>query len=259
MMGDMSWDEFLSELREISKRVDKWPQWKKEGWALLDLKNPFEQPKKEQTKDYMRIKDFSETNRVRCEAPDGFNHPLSSWSLSDWFTATMGELGEAANVAKKLNRVRDGIPGNGDVTPEQLREQLAEELADTYAYLDLTAQAAGIDLETAVIDKFNKVSERIGYKEVMSRRHIRACGWDFGSSESVSVELPVPNHSAVRQQERKIEPGEAVRFSRKFGDTRTFAEPKFGIIDRPCYRQSCWIVFANGKAYHVSESDMTFV
>lgn len=47
-------------------------------------------------------KSFSERNRTRCEAPDGFNHELNSWSLSDWFTATMGELGEAANLAKKL-------------------------------------------------------------------------------------------------------------------------------------------------------------
>lgn len=38
-------------------------------------------------------------------------HPgqgVGGWSLSDWFTAAMGELGEAANVAKKLNRERDG-------------------------------------------------------------------------------------------------------------------------------------------------------
>ncbi len=52
---------------------------------------------------------FSVINRARCESPEGFNHALQSWSLSDWFTAILGELGEAANVAKKLNRIRDGI------------------------------------------------------------------------------------------------------------------------------------------------------
>lgn len=55
---------------------------------------------------------FSAVNRKRCESPDGFNHALDSWSLSDWFLAVLGEFGEAANVGKKLNRVRDGIPGN---------------------------------------------------------------------------------------------------------------------------------------------------
>lgn len=66
----------------------------------------------------MDMKEFSRVNRERCESPDGFNHKLGSWSLSDWFTATLGELGEAANVAKKLNRVRDGIPGNKETEAE---------------------------------------------------------------------------------------------------------------------------------------------
>jgi hypothetical protein len=68
----------------------------------------------------MHFADFSVFNRRRCESLHGFNHPLNSWSLSDWMTATVGELGEAANVAKKLNRVRDGIKGNSE-TPEQLK------------------------------------------------------------------------------------------------------------------------------------------
>lgn len=111
----------------------------------------------------MNIREFSEINLRRCEAADGFNHAINSWSLSDWFTATMGELGEAANVAKKLNRVRDGIPGNGDATENDLRESLADEIADTFIYLDLLAQSAGIDLQRAVVSKFNRTSEKIGY------------------------------------------------------------------------------------------------
>ena len=60
----------------------------------------------------MQFNDFSVFNLRRCEASNGFNHKLGDWSLSDWMTAVTGELGEAANIAKKLNRVRDGIPGN---------------------------------------------------------------------------------------------------------------------------------------------------
>lgn len=119
----------------------------------------------------MHMKDFSLFNRRRCEAPKGFNHPVSGWSMSDWFTATMGELGEAANVAKKLNRVRDGITGNKE-TPEELQAALADELADTFIYLDLVAQSQGIDLEAAVIAKFNKTSERIGYENILFNRSI---------------------------------------------------------------------------------------
>jgi NTP pyrophosphatase (non-canonical NTP hydrolase) len=78
-------------------------------------------------------------------------------------TATTGELGEAANLVKKLNRVRDGIPGNAE-SPEQLHLQLADELADVAIYLDLMAQAAGFDLETIREAKFARTSRKIGYE-----------------------------------------------------------------------------------------------
>lgn len=112
----------------------------------------------------MDMIEFSRENHARCTAQNGFNHPLASWSLSDWMTATLGELGEAANVLKKLNRVRDGIPGNAE-TPEQLHAALADELADAYIYLDLFAQAAGIDLPSAIRTKFDRTSAKIGYRK----------------------------------------------------------------------------------------------
>jgi len=105
---------------------------------------------------------FSAENKIRCESFQGFNHKLKDWTLSDWFVAFMGEAGEAANVAKKLNRVRDRIPGNVE-TPSELKAKLAEELADAYIYLDLLCQSQDIDLARAVQDKFNKTSSKIGY------------------------------------------------------------------------------------------------
>lgn len=119
----------------------------------------------------MDFKDFSVFNLRRCEAKNGFNHSIGDWSLSDWLTATMGELGEAANIAKKLNRVRDGIPGNSE-TPEELRAAFADELADTFIYLDLLAQSQGIVLEEAVVSKFNRTSEKIGYDIKLLRRSV---------------------------------------------------------------------------------------
>jgi NTP pyrophosphatase (non-canonical NTP hydrolase) len=110
----------------------------------------------------MEFGEFSAANRKRCESPSGFSHDLDSWSLSDWMTATVGELGEAANIAKKLNRVRDGIPGNSE-TEEELRTAFRDEVADAFIYLDLLAQSQGFYLEDAAREKFEKTSRKIGY------------------------------------------------------------------------------------------------
>jgi NTP pyrophosphatase (non-canonical NTP hydrolase) len=109
----------------------------------------------------MDLNRFSIVNRQRCEAPDGFNHKLTDWSLSDWMTAIAGEAGEAANVVKKLNRVRDGIAGNSE-TEAELRAKLARELADVFIYLDLTFQRLGLDPSAVIAEVFNRKSEQIG-------------------------------------------------------------------------------------------------
>jgi NTP pyrophosphatase (non-canonical NTP hydrolase) len=108
------------------------------------------------------FQEFSDANRARCENPRGFNHALESWSTSDWLTAVMGELGEAANIAKKLNRVRDGIPGNKQ-TAEELRIAFRKELGDVFVYLDLLCQSCGFFLEDAAVSVFNTKSAEIGY------------------------------------------------------------------------------------------------
>lgn len=114
-------------------------------------------------KDGFDMRAFSTENRLRCEALNGFNHPINDWSLSDWMTATMGELGEAANVLKKMNRARDGVTNVGDAPVARLHEQFADEIADTFIYLDLLAQAAGVDLATVVRVKFERTSAKIGF------------------------------------------------------------------------------------------------
>lgn len=115
----------------------------------------------------MNLEYFSEVNRERCEHPQGFNHKLNSWSASDWMTACLGELGEAANIVKKLNRVRDGIPGN-DKSPEELKKMLADEIADTFIYLDLLAQAMGFNLSEIVPEKFEETSRKMRYPKAYS-------------------------------------------------------------------------------------------
>jgi NTP pyrophosphatase (non-canonical NTP hydrolase) len=93
-------------------------------------------------------------------------HPrgLCEWSLSDWGVATAGELGEALNVVKKLNRERDQIAGN-NLSEEELRQQLADELADVAIYLDIMAASENINLAEAIVSKFNRTSAKVGFPE----------------------------------------------------------------------------------------------
>lgn len=78
----------------------------------------------------------------------------SDWSVLEWLGAVAGEVGEAANLAKKVRR--------GDLTMAQASPELAKELADVVCYLDLVAPQIGVDLGEAVRSKFNEVSDRIG-------------------------------------------------------------------------------------------------
>lgn len=77
----------------------------------------------------------------------------SDWSLAEWFLAVTGELGEAANILKKFNR--------SDFSEETFRELFADELADVIIYLDILAHRADIDLETAIVTKWNATSARM--------------------------------------------------------------------------------------------------
>jgi len=89
----------------------------------------------------------------------------AEWDPSDQITLGFrglelgGEVGEAQNVIKKLERERMGIRGSRDTL-----EHLAEELADVVICADLVAMHAGVDLANAVQAKFNATSEKVGLK-----------------------------------------------------------------------------------------------
>jgi len=78
----------------------------------------------------------------------------SDWCLAQWSNAVLGELGEAANIIKKVER--------GDMTLDEARPILAREYADVVTYLDILAYQTGVDLGRATVNKFNEVSERVG-------------------------------------------------------------------------------------------------
>lgn len=68
-----------------------------------------------------------------------------------------GEVGEACNVIKKLERQRLGIKSSSASV-----EDLREELSDVLICVDLIAMRFDLDMEQAVKDKFNKTSNARG-------------------------------------------------------------------------------------------------
>lgn len=87
------------------------------------------------------------------------------WDASDQLTPSFrgnelaGEVGEACNVIKKLERERLNIAGS-----RATLEQLADELADVIICVDLIGMIYGIDLAKAVRRKFNATSDNVGLK-----------------------------------------------------------------------------------------------
>lgn len=126
-----------------------------------------------------------EMNRRRKKLWHGDPDP---WTLSDWGNALAGEVGEACNVIKKMRRLEMGMrQQRSQFTMEEFRVMLGKELADSFLYLDLLAEAAGIDLEEAIVAKFNEVSEREGFDEMRLFHSVNLQNrqlLDFGRKES---------------------------------------------------------------------------
>lgn len=102
-------------------------------------------------------------NRERCET--AFKHSVMSWNIMEWGCAAAGEMGELCNLLKKHQREITGIEGSriqGDY-----KTAIAEEVADVIIYLDLLCEREGIDLQAAIMRKFNKTSEKVGYNAVL--------------------------------------------------------------------------------------------
>ncbi len=112
-----------------------------------------------------------------------------------------GETGEACNVIKKLERERHGWKGSRDT-----KEHLAEELADIVITTDLTAIAAGIDLEKAIVEKFNATSEKHGFPQriVFEQEQQQGEKWTY---VPVSVDEHVSHYNVTTQSGRLIYEG----------------------------------------------------
>lgn len=102
----------------------------------------------------LKFDDLRDANLRRLPA---FNKKLEDWGGPQWGNALAGEVGEACNVVKKMDRQLPTDPGH-----EESIANLALELADVICYADLLAARFGIDLGEAVRRKFNIVSDRRG-------------------------------------------------------------------------------------------------
>lgn len=89
---------------------------------------------------------------------ESYDDILSNASLSYYGNALAGEVGEACNLIKKVERAK--LVGKfNDTIPAS---EIGKELADIIIYADLIATKLGLSLGQCVINKFNEVSDRIG-------------------------------------------------------------------------------------------------
>lgn len=118
-------------LRELAEEGSRLPRHK--TWTLADLRDA--------------------TIRRQAEwCSNGENPDLSFRAME-----LAGEVGEACNVAKKIERERHGWRGS-----RATLNDLAQEIADVVICADLMALAAGIDLMAAVRAKFNATTDKVG-------------------------------------------------------------------------------------------------
>jgi NTP pyrophosphatase (non-canonical NTP hydrolase) len=100
------------------------------------------------------FREFQITNALRCS--EAFNHTLEDWLPAGWPLAICGEVGELANLMKKVLR--------GDFTIEDKRKEIEGEIADVICYCDLFASAIGADTGEIVRRKFNEVTKRVNWR-----------------------------------------------------------------------------------------------
>lgn len=162
-------------------------------------------------------------------------------SLSYRGNELAGEVGEACNIIKKLDRERLGIRGSRASV-----EQLADELADVIICADLVAMMAGVDLDAAVVRKFNATSEKVGLKTRMAMRDRDALRKQMQKdAERDALPRPPAEQDAVlealaraviargpdtRTEEQQIEDGVAFLM----GDTAPDAMLDHGELRRRC-------------------------
>lgn len=113
-------------------------------------------------------------NVDRCSRWHG-KEGVNDWNSLEWMGAAAGELGEAANLAKKLKRFDFNMQQNATIRSledteaidqrAELVRRYGREIAGTMFYLLLAAAREGLDPYEILRDEFNHISEREGFPE----------------------------------------------------------------------------------------------
>ena len=118
----------------------------------------------------MRDLTFNELRMANVERihNDKYTECESQWTTAHWLQAMVGEVGELANVLKKIDRGdydyenEIGLKYHDPTEWAGIRKQIRHELADIQTYLDILAFKLDVHLGEATVEKFNIVSDRIG-------------------------------------------------------------------------------------------------
>lgn len=94
-----------------------------------------------------------------------------NWNLEQWILNLTGEVGKAYSIIKGIKK--------DNLTIEEIKEDLTEQLAYIQIHLDILANEANIDLGKATIDKFNKISDSIINFKKVSNIKISNDGHDY--------------------------------------------------------------------------------
>lgn len=104
---------------------------------------------------------FEKFARINRERQQAWPNKVA-WTGADKGNELAGETGEACNIIKKLRRIETGTSGTDPSHALQLLGMLGDELADVVICAQLVAEFYGINLEEALIDKFNATSLKVG-------------------------------------------------------------------------------------------------
>lgn len=108
---------------------------------------------------------FRQFQRINVDRCDIWHGEGENWLNVDWSNAIAGEAGELCNIVKKIRRLETNavhLEQENDI--DKLTEKALDEIADVVIYCGLAAHHFGADFEEIIRSKFNRSSEKFGFK-----------------------------------------------------------------------------------------------
>lgn len=141
------------------------------------------------------------TRLLYKRSKESFNIDIDKMPLPELGNALAGEVGEACNIIKKINRRDFNI---GDLN---IKLDLGKELSDIIFYVLMLSKRSQIDIESALVQKFNEISTRIDSSlrlpyETVSIQNVlwdkSIIDFDFITRNSFNTEYPL---SLIKENE----------------------------------------------------------